>query len=644
MIRKFGSGSKSIALPAVAPPITYTCSPGATFLDPTLSSTATTINLTGCTKLPAKLTINNNTLLKTIIGIPSHITKLDVSGCSALTTFSVLNNGLKSLIADNCSKLTTLGSSTLNKLPGSLKYLSIKGCTSLKSVDVSETVVEYVYITPSMSTSLISFNSRDIVPTVVSQNGWNTLPTADSTTLTTYCTIPFLIQGPIYHTSPTACLLYYINCDAVGTGSGGRQTFGSWYMKTNGTIPDNFYPPGPWDGKVITDNSSSDNSQNSTDYLAPLQGNSAKVIVSFGGYNADIMGLFAPGGTYTSAYSVPLNSFNASGPTGSPWYPAGVTLPSAAQVAQSICYTLYGNTGATNPLGWSNAGWKGQKFDGINIDFENIGRGGFVPADPASFQYPKQSIVGTTGPIFPAQATNPVYAGYPQAMVNFIQTHDQCAHNKIMTYAPLSLSILSSATWSFTTPCSTALHTWFPFTAGLTGPTVGNYNNTPSLALNHPAQLTYFDDVFVQFYNEDPIYYPGGTGFPPLLAQWGFLCLKAQALGIKSPKVNIGLAQGPGSGVPTYNSTVDAPLISSALTTANTMLQASGLTGATGIQISDWCSGAGFWAAGPATISAKTVGYEIPNLPRESTHVWSDAQYPSGDPLWAGNVPITYAN
>jgi hypothetical protein len=197
-----------------------------------------------------------------------------------------------------------------------------------------------------------------------------------------------------------------------------------------------------------------------------------------------------------------------------------------------------------------------------------------------------------------------------------------------------------------------------------------NYNNTASLALNHPNQMKYFDDVFVQLYNESADNYLGGVNFPILLAQWGYVCLVAQAAGIKTPKVNIGLATGPGSTArltgqyyyPMYNTAsppnpdatspagntypdiglnpIDNGNLVDAIAQANTMLQNSGLPNAVTITPAAWCSGAGFWAGGPATLQCKTIFDEVSNLPRELTYCWSDAQYPASDPLWTGNVPI----
>ena len=233
-----------------------------------------------------------------------------------------------------------------------------------------------------------------------------------------------------------------------------------------------------------------------------------------------------------------------------------------------------------------------------------------------------------------------------------------------------------------------ALNTWFPFETSAVAPTVSNYNNQPSLALMHPTQLQYVDDIFVQFYNATADYYVGGQYFSNILAQWGFLALKAQALGLRKPKINIGLAKGviisstsnppvpssqgvtapisptapvtywypqwetgsppnpsatqpPDYPFPNIGPAVDAPNLNNHILQANALLVSSGLPNAGSIVPSDWLSGGGFWAGGPATLACAGLFNSVPALPKGITYSWSDAMYPAPDPLWAGNVPIT---
>jgi hypothetical protein len=515
------------------------------------------------------------------------------------------------------------------------------------------------------------YNQLVPLPSLIQVGGPS--PPPPSTGLTTYAVTTFLVNGPIFNQPYTQALNFYINCDAIGgtlnpDGSvTGSQTFGSFYLGTAGAIPPSGYPfPGPWNGLCFSDFNGVANGPQSYNYLNPLRTQKSKVLTSLGGFYMDVRGLFS-----TSAYSIPA-------------YPGGAQ-PTAIQVAQSLCATLYDGTSSPNPLGWSNAQWGGVRFDGLNLDFENIGLGG----NPnVSNTYPP---LPATAPSFPADATDPQYSSYMQGIVDLITTIHTNAPNKILTHAPLSLSINGS---SLLTPnggafvaVTTALNTWFAFPTYSTIPTTTSYNATASLAMNHPSQLKYFDDIFVQFYNSEPDVYLGGTFFPMVLAQWGFVALKAQNLGIKNPKINIGLAKGviqgstanpsvpnsqgvtaslPGPIPSTYwypqyktasppnpNATspagntfpdiginVDAENLKDALNTANTILQGSGLPGASTLQISDWCSGAGWWAGGPATQQASQVYSEVPNLPKGISTVWCDAMYPSPDPQWTGNVPI----
>jgi hypothetical protein len=205
--------------------------------------------------------------------------------------------------------------------------------------------------------------------------------------------------------------------------------------------------------------------------------------------------------------------------------------------------------------------------------------------------------------------------------------------------------------------------------------------------------MSYFDDVFVQFYNADPDFYLGGSKFANLLAQWGYVALLALAYNRKKTTINIGLARGniiaggspaiasaqgptpelPGQGAPPYEyfypqyatssppnattatqnalfwpntgPTLDPVSLAEAITAANNIIRRG--TGNNTLIPSDWCSGTGFWAGGNATYMAKAVYTEgnpaSPGaiLPHTQTYCWSDASYPSPDPEWKYNTPIT---
>jgi hypothetical protein len=206
--------------------------------------------------------------------------------------------------------------------------------------------------------------------------------------------------------------------------------------------------------------------------------------------------------------------------------------------------------------------------------------------------------------------------------------------------------------------------------------------------------MCYFDEIFVQFYNEEPDYYLGGSKFTNVLAQWGYVAILAQQQvpTVKNTRINIGLAKGtiiPGGSpavdaaqgptapldgqtgppyeyfYPQYNTEsppnnttntayttwpntgnqgVDAGNLAAALRGANLILQQA--FGNAGLVTSDWLSGVGFWAGGEATTMAQEVytngSSASPGniLPSITTYCWSDASYPAPDPAWANNLPI----
>lgn len=473
-------------------------------------------------------------------------------------------------------------------------------------------------------------------------------PPPPPTELTTLLMTPFLIQGPRFNTPSTTQLDYYINCDAVEDGSGG-QAFGSWFLQSYGSLTSNA-------GSVLADNTGLDNSTPSAAYIDIVRTRGSKLCASFGGYYADVLGLFGPSQIAR---------------------PSGTTNPSVSDLISSWCAVAYQGSTTPNPLGFSRANFGSTYWDGFNLDFENIGFGG-NPNVSNTYPPPQSPL-----PNFPADATNPTYAPYIQALADCARLHHQFAPTKILTQAPLSLSINedggnepggSGRTAGGNVATSTALCTWFAFPNSSTAPTSSSYNATASLALNHPEQLKYCDDIFVQFYNESADNYLGGVNFPTLLAQWGYVCLLAQGLGVKTPKVNIGLAKGDGSTpplslpyyYPTYQTVsppnpdatnpvgntypnigpaIDAGNLESALNQANALINSSGTF--SGKVISDWCSGAGFWAGGPATLAAAAIYspdgiVDVPSLPHQYTYCWSDAQYPAPDPLWKDYTPIHY--
>jgi hypothetical protein len=182
------------------------------------------------------------------------------------------------------------------------------------------------------------------------------------------------------------------------------------------------------------------------------------------------------------------------------------------------------------------------------------------------------------------------------------------------------------------------------------------------------------------------------------LAQWGYVAILAQKLGRKNTLINIGMASG--NIIPGYNSqgnaivpnaqgptpqldgepgppftfwypqygassppnqtnpaasqtwpntgpTLDAVNLENAISQANTILQNA--FGNPALVPSSWCSGTGFWAGGNASTTAnqvysgksKSALSPGPILPATNVYLWSDASYPSPDPLWTSrNLPV----
>ena len=281
---------------------------------------------------------------------------------------------------------------------------------------------------------------------------------------------------------------------------------------------------------------------------------------------------------------------------------------------------------------------------------------------------------------------------YIAELASIVTTYYATAPTLFLGNAPVSLSLIADVGTTNICASNSALNTWYAFPTATVAPTAGSYNADASLALNNPEQLSYMNDIFVQFYNESADYYPGGQYFANLLACWGYVALEAQKLNRKSTKINLGLAKGniiPGGGPPyvnqaqgptpplngqtgppyvywypqyatisppnntsdmTYDTwpntgpTLDGPNVAAAITAANLILRTAQSNPT--LQPSDWLSGMGFWAGTAATTMAQTVytagDVASPGsvLPALETYCWGDASYPAPNPQWPGNVPI----
>lgn len=486
----------------------------------------------------------------------------------------------------------------------------------------------------------------------------------------------FLIQGPRFNTAYQTALDYYLNVDAVGctynpTLDGsllGAQIYGSMFAGSLVTGTATTQAGMCLADKPYTAPGSAGYTGVTNTYFAGLSLTAnLRPLVSWGGFNADVLGLFGPAN----------------------WSPTGFpgTLQRAADVVNAFLNVYCGVSTAPNTLSWTNTGtgssWN-VTFEGLVLDFENIGFGG-VPG--TSNQYP---LPQATSPVFPADVNSQpqgtgtaTYAAWLVEFADITATYYSSSGGgqKYFANAPVSLSINGDAIAPGITrggnvsACNTALNQWFAFTDSTVIPSASTYNNQTTVpyiqAFNHPRQMQYFDDVFVQFYNESAVNYLGGANFPTLLAQWGYVALLAQKQAIitqtpdptpgrviKVPRINIGLSKGtiipgfnnsgqlvqngqgptfglgnppnttPGGGAPyTYwapqystasppnytaqdgwpntGPNVDAQNLAAALTTATNYLRAA--FGNASLTTADWCSGVGFWAGGAATLMAKKV-------------------------------------
>jgi len=546
-------------------------------------------------------------------------------------------------------------------------YSVLVGTTTSPTATFPATFVSgttYQAIIPSLTPNTVYYfksqAANGVAPNAVSavSVGIQTADPPAPAPLITMAMVPFLIRGPRYNTPASAVLDWYLNCDAVGYTAGPpptTQTYGSWFAVTQ-TSNSGLYPY--QSGLVIADQTGQPN-QATNSYITNLQAGGTKVNVSIGGFYADILGMMGP---YSQAGIVAAN-------------------PTAADLGNSIANTFLGITTATNPLGWLKTNWPTISFDGINFDFENIGQGG----NPnVSNTYP---LAQSPAPVFPANlntnipGTSIPYNTYVTSLKTLLTTIRAAAPNKLITMAPLSASSFTDGLTK-NTAVNNALNTWAPFAALYTPVTIGNYQpatGTGANALLAPAQLALFDDLFVQFYNAPASMYIGGQYFANLLAQWGFLCLYTRQVvpTSKNVRVNIGLAKGtnssskftpdqppyyypayqtasppnPNATAPVGNTypdigiTTDAPNLNDALNDANIILNNSGLAKAGTFQISDWCSGVGFWA-GPAATSELQGSYDFrtnqtPFLPKGGyAYCWTNADYPAANPEWYPNLPI----
>jgi len=546
-----------------------------------------------------------------------------------------------------------------------------------------------------------SVAQNGVSPNAVSATsaGISTGPAPPTETLQTLCHHTFLVAVPpfIFVNNPqagfapiNATVTWLLSSDAPNGAA--DQTYGDFYCRS--VIDPTVYPysgaspqtpvPNNTTGLCL-DNNANDYTAVSNAYLGSVNSQpNTKLIVSLGGFFGDVLGMFGP-------YVVP-------------GVVAGWVTPTSSGLIDSIANVFYNKSSAPNPMGWSRSGWGVQTWDGLNLDFERIGLGG---QDKSQFGPPPQAITkwppaaSTGGPEFvPAPsdvigASSNTYGQYMEAIKDMIVHHATAYPDKLLTNAPISLSINGTLNTNIT--CTqNSLGTWFAFPAKTTPATLANFNTAPSNAMNHPSVMSYFDDVFVQFYNEAPDLYLGGANFVNLVQQWAVTALEAQKQGRKVVRINIGLALGlvanissdgpppppafptPGYGnagptaawnqgsapagfyqywypqfatasppnptpadFPNISVSGDPTTLSQTLSTVTQNLQAD----FPGVTTSQWCSGAGFFAGAPATQMAKNIytstsQYFVPGLPTGATYLWAEAFFPAVEPGWQNMVPI----
>ena len=650
--------------------------------------------------------------------VPTSVTSSNAvfSGLTASTTYSVVvsvSNGVTSLSSTPAS-VTTSSSGTPIAPIGNVQSSNItaSGFTitwtggSTSPADYSFTLNSVVTVPSALSASSATFtalNTNTTYSVIITANNGTTsvnsapllVTTSSSAPFQTLCHMTFLVPVVGFGFSTTAAgklpinnsIYWGMNADAPnGTAN---QTYGNFGCKSY--TDNNVSPLNGGAGYAVTtldttglcfNDNGIDYTTVSNNYLGTVKNSpNTKLIMSLGGFYADILGMFGP-------YRVPgvVNSW-VSG-TGS-------------DLIDSINFALYNNTSSANPLGWSRSGWGAITWDGLNLDFENVGFGGLQTNGPwGNSQYPPpQSPL----PSFPADAgsnipgTSIPYSSYVTALKNMVIRHYTNAPTKILTMAPVSLCINQTVQ---TNICASnnALNTWAAFPSVTTVPSAATYLGGSSDALIHPTVMSYFNDVFVQFYNEQPADYLGGANFNNILAQWGYVALLAQQQGRRNVRINVGLACGQMSAIvsqapppplatfpPTANPTyanagptapfaqggapvgynefwypqfgvasppndpsftanspaTDPTLLQSALAAATQILQGT----FPGITTASWCSGAGFFAGKQATQMAKNVynstsPFYVPGLPAGYTYLWAEAYYPAVEPGWLGNVPV----
>jgi hypothetical protein len=237
----------------------------------------------------------------------------------------------------------------------------------------------------------------------------------------------------------------------------------------------------------------------------------------------------------------------------------------ATQLAQSICYSMLGQTSSPNPLNWyaltTDAGAP-FAFDGVDLDFES----------------PTATDVTTVTTLLSTLRSNAPY--------------------KLITCAPQTPYLWESG------KAFNANGAYYPYTAVNSSITTlkGSTPGTP--ALLDVNNIGNFSQINMQFYNQgNTLCYPGETNFINSLAELGYLCLSATST--NKPLVNIGLL---GCSDGTYPIPIPDPTtLASNIVSGVQGAQARILAAKPGTALNQWLNGLMFWESPLANTYAATT-------------------------------------
>lgn len=284
----------------------------------------------------------------------------------------------------------------------------------------------------------------------------------------------------------------------------------------------------------------------------------------------------------------------------------------AIQLAQSICFSLLGQTSSPNPLGWTaltNDAGASFAFDGIDLDFEN---------DPVADVTTMTILLSTLR----TNAGNKLITCAPQIPYMYVGGYSGLAYNANGAYFPYLAATSSLTSLKTSTPGSPALLD------------VNNIGN--------------FSQINMQFYNQPTSGYPAADGVYPgegnfanSLAELGYLCLNATTT--NKPLVNIGLLGGTDGNYP--EPIPNAGTLAQNIVTGVLAAQALILAAIPGTALNNWLNGLMFWESPEANVYAEQVvaaiqaiNTSIPvNVVLYGGQNWTAAQGVS-NPGWTSSV------